>query len=89
MALIIKTDGEKEDIESANGKVFTLAELQKAVGGYVQIVQITTGEHSGKLMVVDEEGLLKPDPILNIEASKIAGQHIVGQVIIISKDQIE
>jgi hypothetical protein len=88
MATIIKINGQTEKIEPGNGKVFTLKELQKAVGGYIKIVPITTGEHSGRLMVVDEEGLLKPDPILNEEASKMAGQSIVGQVIVIDRDQI-
>lgn len=85
MATIIKTTGEKENIEPADGKVFSLKELQKAVNGYIEIVSLD----SGKLMIVDEEGLIKPDPILNKEASKIAGQRIVGQVIIIDRDQIE
>ena len=89
MAIIIKISGEAENIEPLSGSVFTLEELQKAVGGYIQIVSITAGEHSGRLMVVDEEGKLKTDAQINIEASKIAGQPIVGQVIIIDRDQIE
>ena len=89
MAIIIKTNGEAEHIEPASGSVFTLEELQQAVGGYIQIVSITTGEHSGRLMAVDEEGLIKPNPIPNKEASRIAGQQIVGQVIVIDRDQIE
>ena len=89
MAIIIKTNGEIEHTEPANGSVFSLKELQQSVGGYIQIVSITAGEHSGRLMVVDEEGKLKTDAQINIVASRIAGQPIVGQVIIIDKDQIE
>jgi hypothetical protein len=88
MATIIKTNGETEFVQPSNGSVFTLKELQKSVGGYIQIVSITAGEQSGSLMLVDEEGLLKPNSIVNEEASKIAGQRIVGQVIIIDKNQI-
>jgi hypothetical protein len=88
MAIIIKITGEVVNVEPANGSIFTLKELQKAVNGYIQIVEIITGEHSGKFMIVDEEGLIKPNQI-NTVASKIAGQMIVGQVIIIDKDQIE
>ena len=88
MAIIIKTTGEVVKVEPANGNIFTLKELQKAVNGYIQIVPITTGEHADKFMIVDEEGLIKPNQI-NVVASKIAGQHIVGQVIIIDKEQIE
>ena len=89
MSIIIQTTGETRNIEPENGSVFSLKELQQAVGGYIQIVSITTGEHSGRLMIVDEDGLIKPNPILNEEASKIAGQQIVGSVIVIDRDQIE
>ncbi len=85
MATIIKINDETENIEPSNGKIFTLKELQDAVNGYIQIVSLD----SDKLMIVDEEGLLKPNPQLNIEASKLAKQQIVGQVIIIGRDQIE
>lgn len=88
MATIVKITGEHQNIEPANGRIFTLEELQHVVDGYIQIVPITAGEHSGRLLICDEEGLIKPNPILNKEASKIAGQRIVGQVIIISKEQI-
>ena len=77
------------NIDPANGKVFTLEELQRIVKGYVELVPITNGEHSGRVMVVDEEGKLKADAQLNKEASRIAGQQIVGSVIIIDRDQIE
>ena len=89
MAIIIKADGKTKHTEPINGKVFTLNELQTVVGGYIEIVPITTGEYTGKLLVVDEEGKLKADAQLNIEASKISGQQIVGQVIVIDRDQIE
>jgi hypothetical protein len=88
MATIIKISGEKENIEPENGKTFSLKELQEAVGGYIQLVSINDGEYAGKLMICDEEGLLKANQ-LNEEATRIAGQQIVGQVIIIEKNQIE
>ena len=89
MAVIIKITGKTENIEPADGKVFTLDELQNAVGGYIELVPINSGEYEGKLMVVDEEGRLKADAKLNENASRIAGQIIVGQVIIIDKEQID
>ena len=88
MATIIKSNGEKENIEPADGKVFTLEELQEAVG-YIQIVSINEGEYAGKLLICDEEGKLKADAQLNEEASRIASQRIVGQVLIIERYQIE
>ena len=90
MAIIIKVNGQKqEDVKPSNGKTFSLAELQDDVGGYIQIVPIITGEHSGKLMIVDEEGLLKTNPQVNTEASIIAGRRIVGQVVVINRDESE
>jgi len=85
MAVIIKICGKKENIEPKDEKVFSLKELQEAVGGYIELVSID----DGKLMVVDEEGKLKADAQVNEEASRIAGQQIVGQVLIIDKNQIE
>ncbi len=89
MAVIIKINGDTETIEPENGKSFSLKELQDAVGGYIQTLPIHTGEYGGKILIVDEEGLLKKDPQINVTASQIVGQGIVGQVLIINKKQIE
>ncbi len=89
MAVIIKINGDTETIEPENGKMFSLEELQQAVGGYTQVISIRNGEYAGKLMVVDEEGLLKPEPQVNIKASLVVGQRIVGQVAVIEKHEIE
>lgn len=89
MAIIIKTNGDKENIEPANGSTFTLKELQGVVNGYIQIVPIQAGEYDDNFMVIDEEGLLKPNPQFNQAASIIAGRRIVGQVVIIDKEQID
>ncbi|MBI9060251.1 MAG: hypothetical protein JEZ01_20965 [Labilibaculum sp.] len=89
MATLIKINGKKENIESANGKAFTLEELQKAVNGYIQLIPINSGKYAGKLMIIDEEGLLKSNPKLNEVASEIADRRIVGQVLIIDKTQIK
>ena len=55
----------------------TLAEAQTAVGGYVEVVRI-----DGRELLVNEEGLLRNLPV-NREASALAGQHIVGDVVIL------
>ena len=89
MAIIIKISGEIENVEPSNGKLFSLLELQEAVNGYIQIVPINEGDYENKLMIVDEEGKLKANAQVNNEASEIANQLIVGDVIIIDKDQIE
>jgi hypothetical protein len=85
MATIIKVDGAKQNVEPKDGKIFSLKELQEIVNGYIELIPLD----GGRLMVVDEEGKLKADAQLNIEASRIANQRIVGDVIMIDKDQIE
>ena len=88
MATIINVDGTEKTVEPKNGKMFSLEELQKYVNGYIEIVAINSGEYENMLMIVDEEGLLKSNEI-NEAASMIAGQRIVGTVLVIDKDQID
>ena len=54
MAMVIPMVGESYEIQPRNGKYFELDELQKVVGGYIEIVNLG----KGKLMVVNEEGKL-------------------------------
>ena len=75
----------------ANGTIKTvlmnedkrLDQLQKAVGGYIELVYL----QGNKIMVVNEEGLIKRLPY-NYKASKIAGKNIVGDVIICDVNEI-
>ncbi len=57
----------------------SLEELQGAVGGYIEVVQIPAMR--GVLMIVDEEGRMKGKAV-NAIASEIAGTEIVGDVVI-------
>jgi len=56
----------------------TLAEVQQAVGGWVELVNLPNGDQ----MLVDEDGLSKRLP-LNRDASMMAGKPIVGSVAIL------
>ena len=62
----------------------TLDDLQEAVGGYIELVYLP----DAKIMVVDEEGLLKSYTV-NQEASLIAQRAIVGDVVIANQDEID
>ena len=67
---------------------YTLDKLQKAVGGYIELVPVLpswdgTGE---SVVVVDEEGLLKADLKPNYRASMITGQQIVGNAILMRRE---
>lgn len=57
-AELIKPEGEIELIAPKNNGWFTLEELQKLVGGYIERVKLSTG----KVMIVDEDGMLKGLP---------------------------
>ena len=80
MATHIKASGEALEVQPAKGKKFSLAELQAFVDGYIELVRLGPGQ----LMFVNEEGRLKGLP-LNLQASLIAGQTIVGDVIICTR----
>lgn len=57
----------------------TLEEAQRIVGGYVTLIHLRDGTQ----MLVDEEGLVKGLPP-NIHASRMAGQLVVGPVLILA-----
>jgi hypothetical protein len=79
MATLIKADGNVvEDYD-----VSSLEKLQKAVGGYIQIVTID----NQTCLVVNEEGLLMELPVNNW-ASSYSGQLIVGDVILMKRNEI-
>lgn len=63
----------------------TLQELQKAVGGYIEVVQT---DSDGTIMIVDEEGRLKRKK-WNKKASYKAGKAIAGDVVIMPDSYLE
>lgn len=69
MAKIIKTDGTIVEVTPQNGTDFQLEELQKIVGGYIEVLRLTDNE----IMVANEEG--KFCCVYNHEATKIAKEH--------------
>lgn len=75
--MLIKADTTLEAIRPDNGTDFTLSELHKYIGGYIEIVRVD----EKYVLVVDEEGRLKNKPI-NKFASKIANQVIVGDAVL-------
>jgi hypothetical protein len=82
MAKIIRTTGKTEEIIS-----FELPDLQKAVGGYIEIVNGVGGYYQDRI-VCNEEGHLKNLPV-NKLASMMAGQQIVGDVVVAHRDELD
>jgi hypothetical protein len=82
MAHIIKADGTEVPLPDTK-----LETLQAAVGGYIELIPLG----NSKLMLVDEEGLMKdvaerPD---NLKASTLYGRRIVGDVVICESSEMD
>jgi hypothetical protein len=92
MALWIKTDGSEDLVAPAIGTEFTLAELHRVVGGYIEIVPIVCEPRSmaadHQFMVLNEDGKRLQLPInrrataLYHAAGGPSWDVIVGDVII-------
>lgn len=88
MAQIIKANGESVYIRHERGeKELTLKQLQDAVEGFIELVPILNPEYQDKTMFCNEEGRLVGKPF-NAKASRIAGHHIVGDVILCDKGEV-
>lgn len=77
MGKFIKATGEVIEVTPANGKDFSMEELQGFVGGYFEFVRVI----GGLTMACNEEGVLRNLP-RNGWASNIARRPIVGDVVI-------
>jgi len=83
MAILIKPDGTETKVTPANGKTFTLKELQKHVGGYVEHIRLSPGQ----IMLVDEDGrsaLLADNP----KATALCRMHIVGNALVLTAKEM-
>jgi hypothetical protein len=87
-SVIITTDGLQKKVDPANGKDFSLEELNVIVGGYIEILHI-----EDKLLVCNEEGKLQNLQYNTTATSLInaAGikDYIVGNVLFCDKDKIK
>lgn len=89
--MIVKANGEKIPTTPKNGTDFKLEELQKIVGGYIEIVRCDNPEW---ILVVNEEGKLQ-DHYLNKNATALVmkqfgGQdYIAGDVLLCKSEQVK
>jgi len=89
---ILRADATTEEGLREIRAPFTLEELQKIVGGLIEIVELPDGTRvtlhlslclvllAGMVMVVNEEGSLLDLPV-NEAASKLCGRRLVGDVL--------
>lgn len=88
-AKIYKADGTVLEVMPANGTDFQLDELQKIVGGYIEIVGLLGNE----IMVVNEEGKLADLPI-NEKATELYNEvdgfydYIAGDVLVCDSNMV-
>jgi hypothetical protein len=85
---ILHADGRIEYVMPANGKMFTLPELQAIVGGYIEMAR-TNGE---LVMILNEEGKLKGLKT-NLFATALyryrSADYIVGDVLLVELGFLE
>ncbi len=87
MALHIKADGTVETVQPQKGRHFTLPELQRYVGGYIELVPCVS---PNRQMFINEEGKLKGLPV-NLKATLLyAGEDpIVGDVLVTALGEVK
>lgn len=95
MAVILRVNGQVEEIEPENGMDFTLEEAQKIVGGWVELLRIAGPlpqydlPEKGLVMLVNEEGRLDGLPP-NEQATMIFQRDfIVGDALICRSNQFQ
>jgi hypothetical protein len=78
MALVLKPGEPPKKIR----KALTLDEIKQIIGGQLEVLSLTGRAtpytRPWVQLFIDDEGWLKPNPQVNIEATKIAGQEIAG-----------
>jgi len=85
--MIIRTDGSMQMVEAKNGHDFQLEELNRIVGGYIEIVRLP----HNLFMVLNEQGKLIP-LAMNPIASLLYGapnDYIAGDVLVCADSAIE
>ena len=86
MATLIKADETSTEVKPKNNKKhFSLEELQKFVGGYIQIANTT----DGRLMIMNEEGRLNGLPFNKIATDLYRNSVIVGDVLVCKQNEVK
>jgi hypothetical protein len=78
--VLMTADGTVKEVKPS-GRHWTLKEHQKLVGGPVEPLWLMTPDGTPAVMLVHEEGEIRSLPV-NETASRLAGQKIVGTVLV-------
>lgn len=88
MSRLIPARGEPREVTPADNKAFTLEELQKFVGGYIELACMLA---DGSRLYVNERGKMQTS-IINVEATRILASVIgpidlvVGDAVLVSRE---
>ena len=89
MALLILAGDRHREVHPSSGRAFSLEELQKMVGGYIEALYFD----DGRIMFVNEEGKLQGMP-MNFNATTLARTQsryrtevIVGNAVVCSRTE--
>jgi hypothetical protein len=92
MAILLHPDGSSLDVFPGDGQRFTLQELQAHVGGYIEpvntLIETEFNGYTIQIMYVNEDGRMQ-NLEYNLNASMIAGQHIVGNALVLFQGEQE
>jgi hypothetical protein len=78
MARILSVDGEVIEVQPADGREFTVAEMEKLVGGEFDLIRTDMGAS----MAIDENARAKGLD-LNRRASMMTGQFVIGPAVLL------
>lgn len=90
-AFHVLTNNTHKQVKPEKGRAFKLAELQRFVGGYIEIVEID----KDNIMVINEEGKLKGLPFNMVATLMLrnnpiyAKEVVVGDVLICAKGMVK
>jgi hypothetical protein len=89
MALVLHNDGRIETVYPQQPPSFSLEEMQKLVGGYIQHIRLP----DQSLLIFDEEGKLKDKPYnrqatLRARPVLMRGDYIVGAAVVLSDEEM-
>lgn len=88
MAILIKVDGTRKEVQPRNGTDFSLEELQDFVDGYIEHVSLPRPFKGNTEMWLNEEGKLIGLPRNEFATILYGCDVIVGDVLICKKNEV-
>jgi hypothetical protein len=76
---LLRTDGTSTEVQPKNGTNYSLEELYELLG--CEMIEVVYTQDNNTILICDEEGTFVASPQRNHAASRLAGCHIVGNVL--------